>query len=99
MLARSGLDAMVRTRRKIGWQAEAPDPPRREPWITSVGQTLSSVNPAILAIFSLFAVVPFSAQGAEPPKTWIDPDTGHRVVRLTDEPGSASLRSEEHTSE
>ncbi len=30
------------------------------------------------------------AQG-EPPKTWIDPDTGHRVIRLTDEPGSASL--------
>ena len=29
--------------------------------------------------------------GAAPPKTWIDPDTGHRVVRLTDEPGSASL--------
>jgi oligogalacturonide lyase len=26
-----------------------------------------------------------------PPKTWIDPDTGHRVVRLTDEPNSASL--------
>lgn len=26
-----------------------------------------------------------------PPKSWIDPDTGHRVVRLTDEPGSASL--------
>ena len=28
---------------------------------------------------------------ATPPKEWIDPDTGHRVVRLTDEPGSASL--------
>ncbi len=28
---------------------------------------------------------------AEPPKTWIDPDTGHRIVRLTEEPGSASL--------
>jgi oligogalacturonide lyase len=27
----------------------------------------------------------------EPPKSWIDPDTGHRVVRLTNEPGSASL--------
>jgi oligogalacturonide lyase len=27
----------------------------------------------------------------EPPRTWIDPDTGHRVVRLTNEPGSASL--------
>jgi oligogalacturonide lyase len=26
-----------------------------------------------------------------PPKTWIDPETGHRVVRLTDQPGSASL--------
>ncbi len=26
-----------------------------------------------------------------PPKSWIDPDTGHRVVRLTDEPNSASL--------
>lgn len=28
---------------------------------------------------------------AEPPKSWIDPDTGHRIIRLTDEPGSASL--------
>ena len=25
-----------------------------------------------------------------PPKSWIDPDTGHRVFRLTDEPGSDS---------
>src|SRR6266849_1750322 len=29
--------------------------------------------------------------GDTPPKSWVDPDTGHRVVRLTDEPGSASL--------
>ena len=29
--------------------------------------------------------------GAEPPLSWIDADTGHRVVRLTKEPGSASL--------
>src|SRR5713101_4907885 len=27
----------------------------------------------------------------EIPREWIDPDTGHRVVRLSDEPGSASL--------
>ncbi|WP_321476939.1 oligogalacturonate lyase family protein [uncultured Paludibaculum sp.] len=27
----------------------------------------------------------------QPPRTWIDKDTGHRIVRLTDEPGSASL--------
>src|SRR5215831_292258 len=32
-----------------------------------------------------------SVLAAEPPKSWIDPDTGHRVVRLTEEPGSASL--------
>src|SRR5262249_18160497 len=32
------------------------------------------------------------AQNArEMPREWIDPDTGHRVVRLSDEPGSASL--------
>lgn len=27
----------------------------------------------------------------QPPKSWIDPDTGHRVLRLTDEPDSASF--------
>lgn len=26
-----------------------------------------------------------------PPKEWIDPDTGHRIIRLSDEPGSMSL--------
>ena len=41
----------------------------------------------------LLAALPVVAQTAvaEPPKSWIDPDTGHRVVRLTNEPGSASL--------
>lgn len=29
--------------------------------------------------------------GAEPPPSWIDPDTHHRVLRITSEPGSASL--------
>ena len=28
---------------------------------------------------------------ATPPAEWIDPDTGHRIVRLSREPGSASL--------
>jgi oligogalacturonide lyase len=27
----------------------------------------------------------------EPPTDWVDPDTGHRIVRLSQEPGSASL--------
>ena len=28
---------------------------------------------------------------AAPPSAWIDPDTGHRVIRVTNEPGSSSL--------
>ena len=31
------------------------------------------------------------AAAAEPPASWIDPDTGHRVIRLTQEPGSESF--------
>ena len=41
------------------------------------------------AALFLLAALPLAA--ADPPKSWIDPDTGHRVIRLTDEPGSASL--------
>src|SRR5215471_5296879 len=32
-----------------------------------------------------------AAQQQQPPREWIDPDTGHRVIRLSEEPGSASL--------
>ena len=32
-----------------------------------------------------------SATGAVPPKTWVDKDTGHRVFRVTDEPGSSGF--------
>ncbi|MCS7024468.1 MAG: oligogalacturonate lyase family protein [Bryobacteraceae bacterium] len=31
------------------------------------------------------------AQPSPPPESWVDPDTGHRVIRLTREPGSASM--------
>lgn len=41
----------------------------------------------VLLPFALAGLLP----AAEPPASWIDPDTGHRVVRLTKEPGSASL--------
>jgi oligogalacturonide lyase len=44
-----------------------------------------------LALISSAAILPLIAQTSEPPTSWIDPDTGHRVVRLTREPGSASL--------
>ena len=32
-----------------------------------------------------------AADATTPPKSWIDPDTGHRVIRLSDEPGSDSF--------
>jgi len=32
-----------------------------------------------------------AAPAQEPPTSWIDPDTGHRVIRLTREPGSDSF--------
>ena len=44
-----------------------------------------------IAMAALLALAVVPAQGAEPPRSWIDPDTGHRIVRLTEEPNSASL--------
>jgi len=56
---------------------------------------------AVLSALALTASWPVIARaqsagasdtGAQlPPKSWIDPDTGHRVIRLTDEPGSDSF--------
>jgi oligogalacturonide lyase len=47
---------------------------------------------------SLVILIPLTAQDKPaqssqktPPKTWVDQDTGHRVYRLTDEPGSSAL--------
>jgi oligogalacturonide lyase len=49
---------------------------------------------ALCAAISFAAGVPApvrAAAAAEPPSSWIDPDTGHRVIRLTQEPNSASF--------
>jgi oligogalacturonide lyase len=59
---------------------------------------------ALLLAFALAALPAFAADTpsrtpsisgtatpAEPPTTWIDPATGHRVIRLTREPGSDSF--------
>jgi oligogalacturonide lyase len=54
---------------------------------------------AVAVCCSIVAVLPALvwAQAADqhsssnPPESWVDPDTGHRVVRLTQQPGSASL--------
>ena len=48
--------------------------------------------PLILILLSPSLPKPTHGQGAKDiPREWIDPDTGHRVIRLSDEPGSASL--------
>ncbi len=60
------------------------------PHILSVAGLLAAMISAAVPLGSQNESGPASA-GAEPPATWIDPDTGHRIVRLTREPGSASL--------
>ena len=56
---------------------------------------IRSLSLAVLyqaALFVLLSpIAPVRAQQKEIPREWIDPDTGHRVIRLSDEPGSASL--------
>ncbi len=49
------------------------------------------VTLALVATASTFAQDQAKDLARDLPREWIDPDTGHRVVRLTDEPGSQSL--------
>src|ERR1039458_6680944 len=44
-----------------------------------------------IGLAAILTLPAFLARAAEPPKSWIDPETGHRVVRLTDEPGRGRL--------
>ena len=58
---------------------------------------------AVATLLSQFAVaqaakdtrsvanMPTATELQNPPASWIDKDTGHRIVRLTNEPGSASF--------
>ncbi len=46
---------------------------------------------SLVLLATVFLPAGLVAAADLPPKSWIDPDTGHRVIRLTDEPGSASL--------
>src|SRR5437588_10127662 len=43
------------------------------------------------ALFLLLIATAARAQQQEIPREWTDTDTGHRVIRLSDEPGIASL--------
>ena len=57
---------------------------------------------ALLSVLVLTSgAIPAGAQPAtppsEPPREWIDPATGHRVVRLSSEPGTRSLYFHQHS--
>jgi len=44
-----------------------------------------------ISSLALALALPTMAFAADPPKTWVDKDTGHRVIRFTDEPGSSGF--------
>lgn len=48
-------------------------------------------NRWLCAIVPLALLAGLGAHAAEPPTDWIDPATGHRIIRLSQEPGTASL--------
>jgi oligogalacturonide lyase len=54
---------------------------------------LSQIVPAVVAAcLAISAVASAQAQPAQPsPRSWIDPETGHRIVRLTDDAGGSTL--------
>jgi oligogalacturonide lyase len=44
-----------------------------------------------LAFLLTFTSIGFAQETQEPPRQWTDPDTGHRVVRLSEQAGSRTL--------
>ena len=48
-------------------------------------------RPALASALLLTLASATLAAQPTPPKTWVDKDTGHRVIRLTDEPGSSGF--------
>ena len=44
-----------------------------------------------LTVLSLILKLHSAEESSAPPTEWIDPDTGHRVIRLSEKPGTASL--------
>ena len=48
-------------------------------------------KPVIAALLLVAGAAGVKAQEKTPPKTWVDRDTGHRIFRVTDEPGSSGF--------
>lgn len=66
-----------------------------ESYVSGVAPVNTANIPRLIRAFVLSSafllLTGFKGNAAEPPLSWIDPDTGHRVVRLTREPGSDSF--------
>jgi oligogalacturonide lyase len=45
----------------------------------------------LLSALAVLTLLPIAARAADPPRTWVDKDTGHRVWRLSDEPNSGGF--------
>ncbi len=54
------------------------------------------VSSGLFAFAALSAPMLRAAPDAPPPREWVDPATGHRVVRLSDEAGTASIYFHQH---
>lgn len=52
---------------------------------------MTTIIRSMIVTLLLTAAIPQNKANKEPPVEWIDPATGHRIVRLSREPGSASL--------
>ena len=65
-------------------------------WLAALvaGVALAGCQPAAETTFASTVTAEKATQEGETapiPKDWVDPDTGHRIVRLSEEPGSRSL--------
>lgn len=59
--------------------------------MTSLIRTALTASVALSCGLPLAVRAQSAPSGTPPPKTWVDRDTGHRVIRLTDEPGSSAF--------
>jgi oligogalacturonide lyase len=58
---------------------------------TTTNCLVGYTSPTAITVISILLCSAAIATEVEPPSKWIDPDTGHRVIRLTREPGSDSF--------
>ena len=52
---------------------------------------MARLVPFVLSTFALSAILSPLAHAEDPPTSWVDKDTGHRVIRLTSEPNSSGF--------